>query len=85
MHSDIDVLIIPRGDESSLFETIKKIDKQINPLFVNLRTFKSYIRDKTPLYNNLKKDSVIIFAKRKIQANIKEFLQEVGNYNGSRI
>lgn len=76
LRSDIDLLIIPKDDDTNLLEIIKNIDKKINPIFLNMKTFKANIKDKTPLYNNFKKDSVILFIRKNAKKDLKEFLEE---------
>jgi len=76
LRSDIDVLIIPKNNSSYLLEKIKQTDKRINPLFIDLKTFKSYQKNKTPLYLNLKKEGVVLFIRKNIKDELKEFLEE---------
>lgn len=76
LRSDIDLFIVPRGNDSGLLEIIKRVDKKISPMFINLKTFKSYIREKTPLYASLKKEGVILFIRKNIKKDIKEFFEE---------
>jgi len=79
LRSDIDLLIIPKcKDNSILLEKIKNIDQKISPMFIDLRTFKSYMNDENPLYKNLKKDSLIIFIREKIREDLHKFLEDVG-------
>lgn len=78
LRSDIDLLIIPRGKSYGLLEMIKGVDRKISPMFIDLKTFKSYIRDKTPLYKRIKKDSIILFMRRSIKDNLKDFLEDIG-------
>lgn len=76
LRSDIDMLIIPKTNSSHLLEKIKQTDKKINPLFIDLKTFRSYQKNKTPLYFNLKKEGVILFIRKNIKDELKEFLEE---------
>ncbi len=75
LRSDIDVLIILQGNGSDILEKIKRTDKKINPLFIDLKTFKAYMRDRTPLYLNLKKEGITLFVRKNIKEDLKEFLE----------
>lgn len=77
LKSDIDLLIIPK-DNVDITEKIKKIDMKINPMFTTLETFKADMKNKTPLYNNLKKDSIILFIRTDTREELREFLEETG-------
>lgn len=77
LHSDIDVLIIPKGkDNSLLLEKIKNTDKKISPLFLDLKTIKSYLKNKTPLYNSIKMDGLVLFVRKGIKKELQEFFEE---------
>lgn len=76
LRSDIDLLIIHRGKDSNLLELIKKVDKKLSPMFIDLKTFKSYMNNKTPLYMSLKKEGLILFIRKDIKNDLKEFLDE---------
>lgn len=75
LKSDIDILIIPKDKVD--IEKIKKIDKKINPMFTNIESFKADMKNKTPLCNSLKKDSIILFIRKGIKEELKDFLQEI--------
>lgn len=77
LKSDIDLLIIPK-DNVDITEKIKKIDMKINPMFTTLETFKADMKNKTLLYNNLKKDSIILFIRTDTREELREFLEETG-------
>ena len=76
LRSDIDLLIIPAKKDSFILERIKRIDKKINPLLINLAEFKEDMKQKTPLYTNLKKDGVLVYIRKNIKDDLKEFLEE---------
>lgn len=76
LRSDVDLLIIPRGKNSALIHKIKEIDKRINPLLMTLEEFKSHQKNKTPFYNNIKKDGVILYLHKKKRKDLKEFLED---------
>ncbi len=76
LRSDIDLLIIPKVKTDILLEEIKNIDKKINPLFLDLRTFEADIRNKTPFYTNLKKEGLVLFIRKNIKDNVREFFAE---------
>lgn len=76
LRSDIDLLIIPRRDKSDLLEQIKEIDPKINPLFLDLRTFKADIKNKTPFYTSIKKEGLVLFVRKEVKKDLEEFFRE---------
>lgn len=76
LRSDIDLLIIPRSDRSGLLEQIKEIDPKINPLFLDLGTFKAEIKNRTPFYVSLKKEGLVLFVRKEVKKDLKEFFKE---------
>jgi len=76
LRSDIDLLIMHKDKDIGFLEVIKKIDKKINPMFLNIKTFKADIKNKPPFYDNLKKEGVILFIRKNIKEELKEFLEE---------
>lgn len=81
LSSDIDLLIIPKKEKfkDSILVSIEavKIKNKINPLILDLKTFKHDIKDRTPLYQNMKKDGIILFVDKSIKEDISEFLKEI--------
>jgi len=77
LNSDIDLLIIPKCKSSKFLEVIKRVDEKINPMFLDIKTFKSDIKNKTPFYNSIKKEGVIIFIRKKFKDEIKDFLEDI--------
>lgn len=77
LRSDIDLLIISKGKQPTLIEKIKKIDKRINLLLMTLAEFQSHQKHKTPLYDNIKRDGVILYLHKKKREDLKEFLEDI--------
>lgn len=80
LNSDIDILIILKKEEYSqeLLESIEqvKIKNKINPMVLDLKTFKQDIKNKTPFYKNIKKDGINLFVNKSIKEDIKEYIIE---------
>lgn len=77
LRSDIDLLIIPKRKLSALIEKIKKIDRRINPLLMTLTEFQNHQKHKTPLYNNIKKDGVILYLYKKKKGDLKDVVEDM--------
>jgi len=75
LNSDIDILIIQKKEKfkANILDDIK--EHKINPMILDLKTFKNYIKNNTPLYKNIKKEGIILFIDKKIK-------QEIGVING---
>ena len=81
LNSDIDILIIPKKEDvkEDILENIGevKVKNKINTMILDLKTFKGDIKNKTPLYQNIKKDGIILFVGKSIKEDIKEFLEGI--------
>ena len=88
LDSDIDILIIPKKqgfihDISSSMEEIMGIGDKIktinkfSPIFLNLETFKSDMKNNTLFYRNLKSDGTLLFVDDRIKGEINDFLIEI--------
>jgi len=81
LNSDIDILIIPKKEDvkEDILENIGevKVKNKINSMILDLKTFKSDIKNETPLYQNIKKDGIILFVGKSIKEDIKEFLEGI--------
>ena len=64
------------GEDSNKAERLRKVKNKINSMILDLKTFKQDIKNKTPLYQNLKKDGIILFVGKSIKEDINEFLEE---------
>ncbi len=76
LRSDIDLLIIPRSGKPNLLEQIKEIDQKMNPLFLDLGTFKAEIKNRTPFYTSLKKEGLVLFVRKEVKKELEEFFNE---------
>ena len=81
LNSDIDILIIPKKEDvkEDILENIGevKVKNKINTMILDLKTFKGDIKNETPLYQNIKKDGIILFVGKSIKEDIKEFLEGI--------
>ena len=78
LNSDIDILIIPKKEvKEDILENIGevKVKNKINTMILDLKTFKGDIKNETPLYQNIKKDGIILFVDESIKEDVKEFLE----------
>ncbi|MBI5072980.1 nucleotidyltransferase domain-containing protein [Candidatus Woesearchaeota archaeon] len=75
LKSDVDVLIIPK-EKVRLLESIKKIDKKLQPVFMNRAALQAEMKNKTPFYNNLKRDGVFLFIAKDLKKDMKEIFPE---------
>lgn len=77
LDSDIDLLVIPKSDSNHKILDLIKDRNKINPVFLDLKTFKSDIKNNTIFYKNIKKDSVILYLDHKIEKEIEIFLEDI--------
>ena len=78
LNSDIDVLIIPKKKVDA--GLVKSVEKNIHPLILEVSTFKEGIKNKSPLYQNLRKDSIILFKSKEAKSLLKEFINDLEQF-----
>ena len=79
LRSDIDLLIIPKKSQDEILDSIRVIEvkNKVNPTLLSLAAFNEEIKNNTLFYNNIKKDSIILYINPKIKKDIAKFLEDV--------
>lgn len=79
LRSDIDLLIIPKKSQDEILDSIRVIEvkNKVNPTLLSLAAFNEEIKNNTLFYNNIKKDSIILYINPKIKKDIARFLEEI--------
>ena len=79
LRSDIDLLIIPKKSQDEILDSIRVIEvkNKVNPTLLSLAAFNEEIKNNTLFYNNIKKDSIILYINPKIKKDIAKFLEDI--------
>ena len=79
LRSDIDLLIIPKKSQDEILDSIRVIEvkNKVNPTLLSLAAFNEEIKNNTLFYNNIKKDSIILYINPKIKKDIARFLEDI--------
>ncbi len=79
VRSDIDLLIVHKGNEGEIFDIIGEVKSKnkIQPVTLTLDAFKSDIKNNTLFYKNIKSDSIILHLEPEIKKEIAKFLEEI--------
>lgn len=79
LKSDIDLLIIPKKSQDEILDSIRVIEvkNKVNPTLLSLAAFNEDIKNNTLFYENIKKDSIILYINPKIKKDIARFLEDI--------
>lgn len=77
--SDIDLLVIYKGNQSEIFDIVHEVKSKskIQPVALSLEEFQSDIKNDTLFYKNIKSDSIILYSDPEIKKEIAKFLEEI--------
>ena len=83
LRSDIDLLIIPKKSQDEILDSIRIIEakNKVNPTVLSLAAFNEDIKNNTLFYENIKKDSIILYINPKIKKDMARFLEDI-QYKG---
>ena len=79
LRSDIDLLIIPKKSQDEILDSIRVIEvkNKVNPTLLSLAAFNEDIKNNTLFYENIKKDSIILYINPKIKKDMARFLEDI--------
>src|SRR3989338_10720029 len=79
LNSDIDLLIIPKKSQDEILDSIRVIEvkNKVNPTLLSLAAFNEDIKNNTLFYENIKKDSIILYINPKIKKDMARFLEDI--------